>query len=75
MVYQDATVHPAKKGIYRFDADPGELRVYDGSAEVTAGDQTVEVKEGHLISLDTLAVHKFDKTVTDALNRWSERRD
>jgi hypothetical protein len=74
VVYRDATVHPLKKGLYRFDSGPGELRVYDGVAEVTAGDQTVEVKEGHLIALDTLAVHKFDKTVTDALNRWSERR-
>jgi hypothetical protein len=75
VVYGDATVHPTKKGVYRFDSVSSELRVYDGLAEVTAGDQTVEVKEGHLIALDTLAVHKFDKTVTDALNRWSERRD
>src|SRR5580700_4626003 len=75
VVYRDATIHPTKKGIYRFDSDANELRVYDGLAEVTAGGQTVEVREGHLIALDTLAVHKFDKTVTDALNRWSERRD
>jgi len=75
VVYRDATVHPVKKGVYRFDAGANELRVYDGLAEVTAGGQTVEVKEGHLIALDTLAVHKFDKAVTDALNRWSERRD
>jgi hypothetical protein len=75
VVYRDTTVHPIKKGVYRFDSEAGELRVYDGLAEVTAGDQTVEVREGHLIALDTLAVHKFDKTVTDALNRWSERRD
>ena len=74
VVYRDATVHPAKKGVYEFDAAANELRVYDGLAEVTVGDQTVEVKESHLIALDTLAVHKFDKTVTDALNRWSERR-
>ena len=75
VVYGDTTVHPLKKGIYRFDATMGELRVFDGLAEVTAGDQTVEVREGHLIALNTLAVHRFDKTVTDALNRWSERRD
>jgi hypothetical protein len=75
VVHGDATVHPVKKGVYRLDADANELRVYDGEAEVTSGDQTVDVKEGHLIALDTLAVHKFDKAVTDALNRWSERRD
>ncbi|MGA3042552.1 MAG: hypothetical protein ABSF54_17390 [Bryobacteraceae bacterium] len=75
VVYGDATVHPTKKGVYRLDSEANELRVYDGLAEVTAGDQTVEVKEGHVIALDTLAVRRFDKTVTDALNRWSERRD
>jgi len=75
VVYGDATVHPTKKGVYRFDAGSSELRVYDGLAEVTLGGQTVEVKEGRLIALDTLAVHRFDKTATDALNRWSERRD
>jgi hypothetical protein len=75
VVYRDATVHPIKKGIYRFDAAAGELRVFDGLAEITSGDQTVEVREGHMIALDTLSVRRFDKTATDALNRWSERRD
>jgi hypothetical protein len=75
VVSGDATVHPIKKGVYRLDSATNELRVYDGLAEVTADGQTVEVKDGHSIALDTLAVRKFDKTVTDALNRWSERRD
>jgi len=75
VVYGDATAHPTKKGVYRFDSETSELRVYDGVAEVTKGDKTVEVREGHAIALDTLAERKFDKTVTDALNRWSERRD
>jgi len=75
VVYGDATIHPTKKGVYRLDSAANELRVYDGLAEVTAGDQTVEVKEGHAIALDTLAMRRFDKTTTDALNRWSERRD
>ncbi|MGC9945181.1 MAG: hypothetical protein ABSF64_02190 [Bryobacteraceae bacterium] len=74
VAYKDAAVHPVKRGVYRFDAAAGELHVYDGSAEVAAAGQTVEVKEGHVVALDTLAVHKFDKTSTDALNRWSERR-
>ncbi|HLY15599.1 MAG TPA: hypothetical protein VKR61_00175 [Bryobacteraceae bacterium] len=74
VVYQDATVHVAKKGLYRIDASPAELRVFDGLADVTSGGNTVEVKEGHLLAFDTMAVHRFDKTTTDALNRWSERR-
>jgi hypothetical protein len=50
------------------------MRVYDGEAEVTAGDKTLQVKEGHTIALDTLAMNKFDKNDSDALNRWSARR-
>ena len=74
VVYKDATVHVLKKGLYRFDSSPGELRVFAGVAEVTADDKTIEVKEGHLVALDTLAMSRFDKDATDALNRWSERR-
>jgi hypothetical protein len=74
VVYQEATIHIEKKGIYRFDSTPAQLRVFDGLAEVTQGDKTVDVKEGHEIALDTLAVSRFDKNDTDALNRWSERR-
>lgn len=74
VVFRDATIHVAKKGLYRFDSSPAELRVFDGVAEVTSADRTLEVKEGHLIALDTLAMRKFDRSVTDAFNRWSERR-
>jgi hypothetical protein len=75
MVYKDATVHILKKGVYRLDSSPAELRVFDGVAEVASGDDTIQVKEGHVVAFDTLAVRRFDKTATDALNRWSERRD
>jgi len=74
VVYEDATVHPTKKGVYRLDAESSELHVYDGLAEVASGDKNIEVKEGQEISLLTLALKKFDKNETDALNRWSERR-
>src|SRR5580658_4464835 len=74
VVYGDATVHPLKRGIYRFDSAANELRVFDGLAEVTSGEKTMEVKEGHRIALDTMAVQAFDRSVNDALNRWSERR-
>lgn len=74
VVYGDTTAHIVKKGLYRFDSSPAELRIYEGAADVASGDKTVEVKDGHLIALDTLAVSRFDKTTTDALNRWSERR-
>ena len=74
VVSGDATVHPLKAGVYRFDSSANELRVFNGMAEVTSGEKTVQVKEGHRIALDTMSVQSFDKTSTDALNRWSERR-
>lgn len=74
VVYKDSAVHFAKKGIYRFDANPGQLRVYDGEAAVSAGEKSLEVKEGHALAFDTLAMSNFDKKAGDALARWSERR-
>ena len=74
VVSGDATVHPLKAGIYRFDSAANELRVFNGVAEVTSGEKTVQVKEGHRIALDTMSVQSFDKSANDALNRWSERR-
>lgn len=74
VVVKDAAVHLAKKGLYRFDFASGQLRVFDGLADVAAGEKTAEVKEGHLIALNTLAISRFDKNVTDALDNWSARR-
>jgi hypothetical protein len=74
VVYKNATVHFARKGLYRLDSDSNGLRVFEGLAEVAVGDNTAEVKDGHVIALDTLAVGRFDKNATDALDRWSGRR-
>ena len=72
---KDVSVRLMKKGLYRFDAQPPAVRVFDGEALATSGDRTVEVKEGKMLTLDSeLAVAKFDKESTDALDRWSRRR-
>jgi hypothetical protein len=70
---QSATIR--KDGLYRFDFDPARLRVYDGEAELTAGGQTLVVKEGRQVALNgLLAAEKFDNKVGDTLYRWSKRR-
>lgn len=75
VVYKDATVHLAKKGLYRFDSEPAQLRVYDGEVEVASGEKNIEVKQGKVLSLDgEMAVTKFDTDTGDALSRWSRRR-
>jgi hypothetical protein len=65
-----------KGGIYRFDAEPARIRVYQGEAVATAGDKTVTVKGGHEFadSGSGWASGRFDTKETDALYRWSSRR-
>lgn len=66
----------AKKGLYRIDASPASLRVFEGQARVTSGSETLTAHKGHQIDLGTanLADTKFDAKETDAFYRWSSRR-
>jgi len=71
----------AKKGLYRIDASPANLRVYQGQARVISGLESLTVHKGHQIDLDTAKLSdtkledaKFDAKETDAFYRWSSRR-
>jgi len=66
----------AKKGLYRIDASPASLRVYEGQARVTSGSETLIARKGHRIDLDSvkLADTKFETKDTDAFYRWGSRR-
>ncbi len=66
-------------GLHRFEAGSNELRVFGGSAEVVAGDQTVEAGRGRVVHLgETLSVSRFDPRRdprgNDALHNWAARR-
>ncbi|HOQ46870.1 MAG TPA: hypothetical protein PLA43_13635 [Bryobacteraceae bacterium] len=75
VLYKDATVVLGKKGLYRVDAEPAALRVYDGEATVRQGEQSQTIKKGWLLPLDgLLAAEKFDTKTGDALLRWARRR-
>jgi hypothetical protein len=75
VVYQGAAVRIRKGGIYRFDSEPAQLRVYSGQAEVVTGANTLVVKGGKLAPLpNAVTAEKFDSKNGDALNRWSARR-
>jgi hypothetical protein len=76
IVANKAAVLIAKHGLYRFDMEPARVKVFDGIASVTTGEQTTPVATGRMLSLDseTASVEKFDKEDTDALDRWSKRR-
>ena len=75
VIYKDAKIHLRKGGIYRFDSEPAQLRVYAGQAEVETGVNTLIVKGGKMVVLpNAVAAEKFDSKNGDALNRWSARR-
>ena len=66
----------AKKGLYRIDADPARLRVYEGQAVVNLGAESLTARKGHQIDLATakLVDARFDVKDTDAFYRWGARR-
>lgn len=79
VVCKSGTVGLSKMGIYRFDAEPGRLRVFKGLADAKLGSETVEailVPGGKAISLagDTATAEKFNIEDTDSLDRWSSHR-
>jgi hypothetical protein len=60
-----------KPGIYRFDAEPAQLKVYRGEASA----DSTPVGSGRMLAFDgSRAVQKFNTDDTDALDRWSKRR-
>lgn len=65
-----------KAGIYRFDADPGQVRVYKGEAQVASNGNTTVVGGGKMMMLTgtEASVTKFDENETDSLDNWSHRR-
>jgi hypothetical protein len=59
-----ATTQLLKDGLYAFDADNGDVKVFKGEALVTDGDRQIKVKEGHELELKnnaSLKTAKFDK--------------
>jgi hypothetical protein len=71
-----------KTGLYEFEAANHQVKVFDGKADVLAGDRNVTVKGGHELALNTAAQGKlkaqgFDKKrveQSDDLYRWSSLR-
>jgi hypothetical protein len=73
--YKETTVRLRKNGIYRIDAEPGQLRVYAGEASVTQGAATRMVGVGERITLANPDVpQEFDRNFTDSLTVWNQRR-
>ena len=58
-----ATTQLLKEGLYAFDADNGDVKVFKGEALVQDGDRQIKVKQGHELELKnaSLKTAKFDK--------------
>src|SRR6266699_1148231 len=75
ILYKATAVHGRKAGIYRFDSEPAQLRVYSGEAEVETGVNRLIVKTAKMVALDSaVTVEKFDNKDGDSVSRWSKRR-
>jgi len=76
LVKKNATITLAKAGLYRFDSEPAQLKVYKGSADVEMGGQTVTVSAGKMLPLGSAVAiaEKFNVADTDPLDHWSRRR-
>jgi hypothetical protein len=73
-----ASTQLKKTGLYDFDADRGQLRVFDGEALVQVADQQIKVKGGHELAFHSAAKMKstdFEKKAfEDDFYRWSSLR-
>jgi hypothetical protein len=73
--YKGSTILLVKHGLYRVDADPARLQVYDGEAIVKGETGQLTLKGGKQTSLGgVLMAESFDKNATDELYNWSSRR-
>ncbi len=77
IVCKGATATLPKAGHYRFDAEPGEIKVFAGTATVDLNGESIQVAAGKMLNLGgaSAAVEKFDKDDTDSLENWARQRD
>lgn len=73
---KDATASVVKPGIYRFDAEPGRVRVYQGEVkvEIAGVPQTLKGSRELVAAAGSWSPAKFDDKEGDPLFRWAKRR-
>jgi hypothetical protein len=77
IVQRGDTVRLTKTGLYEFDADNDQIRVYEGEAIVRHVDRDIQVKSKHQVALGanaSLKSEKFDTQQADDLYNWSSLR-
>jgi hypothetical protein len=76
VVAKDGTISLNKVGIYRVDAEPAQIKVFKGTADVALHGETIAVAAGKMLSLSgaVASAEKFNPADTDSLDHWSRRR-
>jgi hypothetical protein len=66
-----------KNGLYHFNADAGQVRTFQGIAQVSAASQSAELKGGRTLLVgSSLTPDKFNKKKSKGeLYAWSQQRD
>ena len=66
-----------KTGLYHFNADAGQVRTFEGKAQVSDASNSTELKGGRTLLVgSSLTPDKFNKNKSkDELYAWSEQRD
>lgn len=73
----DAETLLLKTGLYHFNADAGQVRTFEGKAQVSEASNATELKGGRTLLVgSSLTPDKFNKNKSkDELYAWSQQRD
>ncbi|HTM49129.1 MAG TPA: FecR domain-containing protein [Bryobacteraceae bacterium] len=73
----DAETALLKTGLYHFNADAGQVRAFEGKAQVSGASGSTELKGGRTLLVgSSLTPDKFNKNKSkDELYTWSQERD
>jgi hypothetical protein len=75
VIFRNSSMRILKQGHYRLDAEPPQLRVYDGEAEVTRDGKTTNIRAAQLLPLEGAPIVKrFTQGSDGLLDLWSEER-
>ncbi len=75
LTFRDSTIRFLKPGRYRIDADPPQLRVFSGEAEVARDGKPVKLEASQLMPLDGAPVVKrFTEGSDGLLDIWADER-
>jgi len=75
LMFHDSTIRIVKPGRYRIDADPPQLRVFAGEAEVVKDGNSVKLESSQLMPLEGASVVKrFTEGTDGLLDIWADER-